>query len=241
MVLVLLTEFGSHSHLGVGSSHLRHMKSAAWLHCKNCFSRGCNSRCTDLVLLGDPKPLDWTHWCDKCGAFVTFCVIVFLFNRWLQFFPQNLDSYVSSQVAAFGSQQDTITCSHAIVITVCRHDKATMPVLCVCWCLVGSSATLDSLFLILNMCMQVACFVFAAPNVELWGVMAQARSLLTAHEDFTTLMFTSPTEIQRPGLVFTFLKKYMPSEATVEEVKRMSLTADGKSAVFDVPSKLAQV
>lgn len=69
----------------------------------------------------------------------------------------------------------------------------------------------------------------------------QARSLLTAHEDFTTLMFTSPTEIQRPGLVFTFLKKYMPSEATVEEVKRMSLTADGKSAVFDVPSKLAQV
>ena len=73
------------------------------------------------------------------------------------------------------------------------------------------------------------------------GVLPQARSLLTAHEDFTTLMFTSPTEIQRPGLVFTFLKKYMPSEATVEEVKRMSLTADGKSAVFDVPSKLAQV
>ena len=69
----------------------------------------------------------------------------------------------------------------------------------------------------------------------------QARSLLTAHEEFTTLMFTSPTEILRPGLVFTFLKKYIPSEATVEEVKRMSLTADGKSAVFDVPSKLAQV
>ena len=69
----------------------------------------------------------------------------------------------------------------------------------------------------------------------------QARSLLTAHEDFTTLMFTSPTEIQRPGLVFSFLKKHMPSEDTVEEVKRMSLTADGKSAVFDVPTKLAQV
>ena len=71
--------------------------------------------------------------------------------------------------------------------------------------------------------------------------VVQARSLLTAHEDFTTLMFTSPTEIQRPGLVFSFLKKYMPSEDTVEEVKRMSLTSDGRSAVFDVPSKLAQV
>lgn len=33
----------------------------------------------------------------------------------------------------------------------------------------------------------------------------------------------------------------MPSEDTVEEVKRMSLTADGKSAVFDIPSKFAQV
>lgn len=54
-------------------------------------------------------------------------------------------------------------------------------------------------------------------------------------------MFTNSAEIQRPGLVFSFLKKYMPSEATVEEVKRMSLTADGKSAVFDVPTKLAQV
>ena len=82
-------------------------------------------------------------------------------------------------------------------------------------------------------------------SVSLFGLSVccavQARSLLTAHEDFTTLMFTSPTEIQRPGLVFSFLKKHMPSEDTVEEVKRMSLTADGKSAVFDVPSKLAQV
>ena len=85
------------------------------------------------------------------------------------------------------------------------------------------------------------CCSLQHKETELLWLMLQARSLLTAHEDFTTLMFTSPTEIQRPGLVFSFLKKYMPSEATVEEVKRMSLTADGKSAIFDVPSKLAQV
>ena len=68
----------------------------------------------------------------------------------------------------------------------------------------------------------------------------QARSLLTAHEDFTTLLFKSPEEIQRPGFVFSTLKKHLP-DATVEEVKRMSLTADNRSAVFDVPSKLAKV
>ena len=68
----------------------------------------------------------------------------------------------------------------------------------------------------------------------------QARSLLTAHEDFTTLLFKSPCEIQRPGFVFSTLKKHLP-DATVEEVKRMSLTADNCGAVFDVPSKLVKV
>ena len=92
-------------------------------------------------------------------------------------------------------------------------------------------------------CVSVCILSTAFVNIcnYIYYVAVQARSLLTAHEDFTTLMFTSPTEIQRPGLVFSFLKKHMPSEDTVEEVKRMSLTADGKSAVFDVPSKLAQV
>ena len=67
----------------------------------------------------------------------------------------------------------------------------------------------------------------------------QARSLLTSHEDFTTLQFHSGTEIQKPGLVWAFLKRSI-SEAVVEEVQRMSLTADGCSAVFDVPSSKAQ-
>ena len=69
---------------------------------------------------------------------------------------------------------------------------------------------------------------------------AQARSLLTAHEDFTTLQFHSDTEINRPGFVFTHLKRHLPEEV-VEEVKRLSLTADGKSAIFDVPSQHVKV
>ncbi|KAK9835314.1 hypothetical protein WJX81_001245 [Elliptochloris bilobata] len=63
----------------------------------------------------------------------------------------------------------------------------------------------------------------------------QARSLLTAHEEFVTLQFHSGTEIQRPGFVFSSLKRHLP-DALVEEIKRMSLTADGRSAVFDVPA-----
>ena len=68
----------------------------------------------------------------------------------------------------------------------------------------------------------------------------QARSLLTAHEDFTTLQFHSDAEISRPGYVFTHLKRHLPDEV-VEEVKRLSLTADGRSAIFDVPSQHVKV
>lgn len=68
----------------------------------------------------------------------------------------------------------------------------------------------------------------------------QARSLLTSHEDFVTLLFHSSTEIQKPGLVWAFLKRNI-SEAVVEEVQRMTLTLDACSAVFDVPANRAQV
>ena len=50
-----------------------------------------------------------------------------------------------------------------------------------------------------------------------------------------TLQFHAPSEIQRPGYVFSSLKRHLP-DALVEEVKRMSLTADGRCAVFDVPA-----
>ena len=68
----------------------------------------------------------------------------------------------------------------------------------------------------------------------------QARSLLTAHEDFTTLQFHAGTEIQRPGFVFSALKQRL-EEAKVEEIKRICLTVDQKSAIFDVPSQYVKV
>ena len=40
--------------------------------------------------------------------------------------------------------------------------------------------------------------------------------------------------------MFTHLKRHLPDEV-VEEVKRLSLTADGKSAIFDVPSQHVKV
>ncbi len=68
----------------------------------------------------------------------------------------------------------------------------------------------------------------------------QARSLLTAHEDFTTLQFHAGTEIQRPGFVFSALKQRL-DEAKVEEIKRICLTVDQKCAIFDVPSEHVKV
>ncbi len=129
----------------------------------------------------------------------------------------------------------------------------------------------------------------------------KARSLLTAHDDYTTLLFTSSSEIQYLGAVWGYLKyvirtheththtwthvRFSPNhaypyashvckfcgfkkaggggisgcatdvcvcvcvcvftcrkvckipDASCEAVKRMTLTADSKGAVFDVPSE----
>ena len=48
----------------------------------------------------------------------------------------------------------------------------------------------------------------------------QARSLLTAHEDFTTLKFCSGgAALDRPGFVFGFLRRQGLADADVEEVR----------------------
>jgi GUCT (NUC152) domain len=68
----------------------------------------------------------------------------------------------------------------------------------------------------------------------------QARSLLTAHEDYTTLEYRHPTEIQKPGLVYAYLHQKLPQDS-VERVARLALTKDCHGAVFDVPSELVKV
>lgn len=81
--------------------------------------------------------------------------------------------------------------------------------------------------------------VLAAALARITGhTEMRPRSLLTAHEDYVTLQFTSPYDVEKPGFVFAYLKRQIGDDATVEEVKRMTLTADGKGAVFDVPLKL---
>jgi len=67
----------------------------------------------------------------------------------------------------------------------------------------------------------------------------RARSLLTASDDYVTMLFTNDGEMQKPGYVFGFLRRRM-DEAVVEEVKRMQLTADARGAVFDVPAAHAK-
>lgn len=82
------------------------------------------------------------------------------------------------------------------------------------------------------------------------GKMA-ARSLLTAHEGFVTLHLiagASPgkgaggvegaTTVQRPGFAWAVLRRWLPDNK-VEEIKRLTLTADGRGAVFDVPGHFA--
>ena len=55
--------------------------------------------------------------------------------------------------------------------------------------------------------------------------IAQARSLLTAHEDFTTLQFCSGgATLDRPGFVFGFLRRQGLPDADVEEVRITVIT-----------------
>lgn len=82
------------------------------------------------------------------------------------------------------------------------------------------------------------------------GKMA-ARSLLTAHEGFVTLHLIAgaapgkgaggvegAATVQRPGFAWAVLRRWLPDNK-VEEIKRLTLTADGRGAVFDVPGHLA--
>eukprot|EP00890_Picochlorum_soloecismus_P003166 jgi/Picsp_1/3850/NSC_01362-R1_protein len=61
------------------------------------------------------------------------------------------------------------------------------------------------------------------------------RSMLTAHDDCITLQFVNTFVIDKPGFVFSFLRRRISDEDKVNEVKRMTLTNDGMGAVFDVP------
>jgi ATP-dependent RNA helicase DDX21 len=62
------------------------------------------------------------------------------------------------------------------------------------------------------------------------------RSLLTSHDDATTLMLKANTSMYSPTYAFNCLRKYLPEES-VNEVRRMNLTVDGTGAVFDIPSR----
>ncbi|GHP03794.1 hypothetical protein PPROV_000254900 [Pycnococcus provasolii] len=63
------------------------------------------------------------------------------------------------------------------------------------------------------------------------------RSLLTAHADSVTLLFTGSnlrSKIERNAYVWTALRRVLP-ENLVDNVRRVSLLKDGTGAVFDVP------
>ena len=66
------------------------------------------------------------------------------------------------------------------------------------------------------------------------------RSLLTSHTGQTTLLFTAGnnTEIRTPTYVWNFLKQRMDEKDI--QLRRLTLQANSKGAVFDVPSELQE-
>ncbi|GFQ07612.1 dead-box ATP-dependent RNA helicase 7 [Phtheirospermum japonicum] len=61
----------------------------------------------------------------------------------------------------------------------------------------------------------------------------KTRSLLTSMENHVTLLLNSEKPVYSPSFVYGVLRRFL-TEDKVESIKGLSLTADGKGAVFDV-------
>ncbi|KAG5558458.1 hypothetical protein RHGRI_008406 [Rhododendron griersonianum] len=64
----------------------------------------------------------------------------------------------------------------------------------------------------------------------------KSRSLLTSMENHVTVHLEAGRPIYTPSFAYAVLRRFLPEEK-VELVKGFSLTADGKGAVFDVPTE----
>ncbi|TMW91747.1 hypothetical protein EJD97_013939 [Solanum chilense] len=64
----------------------------------------------------------------------------------------------------------------------------------------------------------------------------KTRSLLTSMENCVTLLFESGRPIFSPSFVYSVLRRFLPEEK-VESINGLTLTADGKGAVFDVAAE----
>ena len=64
-----------------------------------------------------------------------------------------------------------------------------------------------------------------------------SRSLLSSHSGVVTILFTAPTTVHSPSYVWSYLRARITDTVALDEVKRMSLLADGTGAVFDVPAE----
>ncbi|XP_073038154.1 DEAD-box ATP-dependent RNA helicase 7-like [Primulina eburnea] len=65
----------------------------------------------------------------------------------------------------------------------------------------------------------------------------KSRSLLTSMENFVTVFLqSSGRPIYSPSYVYGILRRFLPEEK-VESIKGLSITADGKGAVFDVAAE----
>ncbi|KAF5947624.1 hypothetical protein HYC85_013581 [Camellia sinensis] len=63
-----------------------------------------------------------------------------------------------------------------------------------------------------------------------------SRSLLTSMENHVTVLLEAGRPIYTLSFAYGVLRRFLPEEK-VEEVKGIALTADGKGAVFDVPTE----
>ena len=72
------------------------------------------------------------------------------------------------------------------------------------------------------------------PLLDEDGDDVEPRAADEDRENTTTLLFSTTSKIHASSYVWTFLRRHLP-EHKLNEVRGMTLTADGTGAVFDVP------
>ncbi|KAG0348074.1 Nucleolar RNA helicase 2 [Podila humilis] len=86
----------------------------------------------------------------------------------------------------------------------------------------------------------VKALAAALAQIAGYGAGVQVRSLLSAAEGFTTLMFRLSHEIQNPGYVRNILSRNYPGLSS-EDIKGIRMTKDMMGVVFDVTAAKIEV
>ncbi|GAX76678.1 hypothetical protein CEUSTIGMA_g4124.t1 [Chlamydomonas eustigma] len=192
-------------------------------------ARGLDIASVELVVMLDAPP-DWEtyiHRSGRTGRAGKMGTSIMLVTRRMEYMPPIIESKGRMKFERIGAPQPSDMASvsaQRAVEMLADVDKSVVP-----FFESAASQFLESC--------SSPVEALAKALAKITGITAmKTRSLLNANEGYSTLHFSVEHEVSTPTSVWGYLRKACRiSEETLNLVNQMSLTADGKGAVFDVP------